>query len=215
MNRFVVPAAVALAVVLSSPALGQRRGDVISVNYGRVTGVEQVQLQSAAAGGAVLGGLVGAVRGRNRSSGSQARSAAMGAAIGGVGTRILEGSNEAIEYTVRLNSTGRDVRVVSEPTGARLGDCVSVEQGRQNNVRRVSSVHCEPQDAVPTKAPPRPPAPPPAAAPTPITAPTTVPTEDLVAEATACDQAKQQLLDAAEEDALELAVRRIRILCED
>jgi outer membrane lipoprotein SlyB len=211
MKRFVAPAAVVLAMVLSSPASGQRRGDVVSVNYGKVTGVKQVQLQSAAAGGAVAGGLVGAVRARGRSGGSRARSAALGAAIGGVGTRILEGSNEAIEYTVRLNESGRDVRVVSEPTGARVGDCVSVEQGRQTNVRRVSSVHCETEDAVPTPAP----APPPAAAPTPVTAPTTTPTEAHIAEATACDQAKQQLLEADEEDALELAIRRIRILCED
>ncbi len=184
-------ACVALVVLVATPALGQRRGDtnrVISVNYGTVIGVERVQLQSDAASGAVLGGLIGAMRGRDRSGGSQARSAAAGAAIGGVTTRILEGSNEAIEYTVRLHS-GRDVRVIMEPTGTRLGDCVSVEQGRQANVRRVSSVHCETQDAAPTPA--------------------------HTAEASACEQAKQGLLEAADEAAMDLAVRRVRILCED
>jgi outer membrane lipoprotein SlyB len=178
-------------MLVAVPAAGQRRADtnrVISVNYGVVTGTELVQLQSAAAGGAVVGGVIGALRGRGRSSGSQARSAAAGAAIGGIGTRILEGSNQAMEYTVRLNA-GRDVRVITEPTGTRIGDCVSVEQGRQANVRRVSSVHCEMMDAEPTPA--------------------------LAAEATACDQAKQQLIDAEDDEALERAIRRVRILCED
>ena len=192
MKRAGTPwALVALAVLLATPAAGQRRSDtnrVISVTYGTVIGTERVQLESAARGGAVVGGLVGAVRGRGRGGSSQARSAALGAAIGGVGTRILEGSNEAMEYKVRLNS-GRDIRIITEPTGIRIGDCVSVEQGRQTNIRRVSSVHCEMEDAVPTAA--------------------------HTAEASACDQAKQGLLDAADEEAMELAIRRIRILCED
>ena len=186
-----------VVVLLATPAVGQRRGDtnrVVTVNYGVVTGTERVQLESSARGGAVVGGLIGAVRGRGRSSGSQARSAAAGAAIGGVTTRILEGSNEAVEYTVRLLS-GRTVRVITESTGTRMGDCVSVEQGRQTNIRRVSSVHCPSPDARPAPAP--------------------EPTPAHADEATACDQAKQTLLDAADAEAMELAITRIRILCED
>ncbi len=187
----IISACMAVVALVATPAVGQRRGDtnrVISVNYGTVIGTERVQLESSARGGAVLGGLVGAVRGRGRGGSSQARSAALGAAIGGVGTRILEGSNEAMESKVRLNS-GRTIRIITEPTGTRIGDCVSVEQGRQANIRRVSNVHCQMQDAVPTAA--------------------------HTAEASACEQAKQGLLDAADEEAMELAIRRIRILCED
>ena len=114
---------------------------------------------------------------------------ARGAAIGGVGTRLLEGSNEANEYTVRLIS-GRDVRMVMEPTGIRLGDCVSVEQGRQGNIRRVSSVHCEAEEA-------------------------SEPTEAHQADASACDQAKESLLEAEDDEAMDRAIVRIRILCED
>ncbi len=196
----ILSAFMAVVALVATPALGQRRGDAVSVNYGVVTGTERVQLESAAGRGALVGGLVGAVRGRGRSSGSQARSAAAGAAIGGVTTRILEGSNEAIEYTVRLLS-GRTVRVITEPTGTRMGDCVSVEQGQQTNIRRVSSVHCPREDARPA-ATPRP-------------APAPEPTPAHVAEATACDQAKQTLLDAEDAEAMDLAITRIRILCED
>ncbi len=172
--------------VLAGCAPGQRsRADtnrVLSVSYGEVIGVERVQLQSAAAGGAVLGGLAGLALG------GSTRSAAAGAAIGGLGTRALEGSNQANEYTIRLTS-GRDIRMVTQPTSLRLGDCVSVEQGRRANLRRVSSVHCQGGASEPTQA--------------------------HRAEASACDQAKQSLVDAPDEEAMELAIRRIRILCED
>lgn len=180
---------VALAALVAFPAAGQSRRDtnqVISVAYGTVIGVERVRLDSSARTGAVLGGLAGlAVRGGGRTTRSMAR----GAAIGGVGTRILEGSNEAIEYTVRLTS-GQDVRMITDDTSIRMGDCVSVEQGRSGNIRRVSSVHCEPGGA-------------------------SEPTEAHRVEATACDQAMQALAEATDEAAIELNIRRVRILCED
>ncbi len=178
----------ALVALVASPALGQKRSDrnqVIAVAYGTVIGVERVKLDSNAGKGAVVGGLVGAIA----SGGSKrTKRAATGAAVGGVGTRVLEGSNEAFEYTVRLVS-GQDVKMITDQTGMRLGDCVSVEQGRSGNIRRVSSVHCEARDAEPTA--------------------------DHRAEAAECAQAKQELANATDEAALDLAVRKARVLCED
>ena len=180
--------ALALAALACAPASGQSRRDtntVISVAYGTVIGMEEVRLESAAASGAVLGGLVGlAVRGGGRTTRSMAR----GAAIGGVGTRLLEGSNRAMEYKVRLTS-GRHVRMITDEGGIRLGDCVSVEQGRSGNLRRVSSVHCEEGGS-------------------------SEPTAAHREEASACDQAKEALLQA-DEEAMDLAITRVRILCED
>ena len=177
------------SALLALPVLAQRRSDrntVISVTYGTVTGVERVQLESNAATGAVVGGLAGlAIRGGGRTTRSMAR----GAAIGGVGTRALEGSNQATEYTVRLTN-GRDVRMVTDDPSIRMGDCVSVEQGNRGNIRRVSSVHCQDPKAA-------------------------EPSADHIAEASACDQAMQALAEATEEAAIELNLRRVRILCED
>lgn len=180
---------VALAALVALPALGQSRSDrntVISVAYGTVIGVERVQLDSNAGTGAVLGGLAGlAVRGGGRTTRSMMR----GAAIGGVGTRVMEGSNQATEYTVRLTN-GRDVRMITDDGSIRMGDCVAVEQGRSGNIRRVSSVHCTDPKAY-------------------------EPTAEVQAQASACDQAMQALADATDEAAIELNLRRVRILCED
>ena len=190
MNRAIhLTACLAVALLVAVPALGQSRSDrntVISVAYGTVIGVERVQLDSNARTGAVVGGLAGlAIRGGGRTTRSMAR----GAALGGVGTRVMEGSNQATEYTVRLTN-GRDVRMITDDSSIRMGDCVSVEQGRSGNIRRVSSVHCQdPQAAEPSP--------------------------DHVAEATACDQAMQALAEATDEAAIELNLRRVRILCED
>lgn len=181
-------AALALAALVAAPAAGQSRADKnrgISVAYDAVVGIERVKLKSNAGAGAVFGGLVGLVA----SGGSKkTKRAVTGAAIGGVGTRVLEGSNEALEYTVRLTSGG-DVKMITDQTGMRLGDCVSVEQGRRGNIRRVSSAHCEPGGGEPTA--------------------------DHRQEAGACEQAKLELAAARDEAAVELAIRKAHILCED
>jgi outer membrane lipoprotein SlyB len=182
-------ARLAVVAFAAAPAFAQGRSDrnqVVAVHYGQVIGIERVQLESRAASGAVVGGLAGlAIRGGGRTT----RSVARGAAAGGVGTRLLEGSNQANEYHVRLLS-GQEVRMVlDETTGIRLGDCVSVEQGRRANLRRVSGVHCDGGASEVTEA--------------------------HRAEATACDQAMQALADATDEAAIELHIQRVRILCED
>jgi outer membrane lipoprotein SlyB len=184
----IITVAVALVALVTAPALGQRRSDknqVIAVAYGTVIGIEVVNLESNAKKGAAVGGLVGVL-----ASGGHKRTkrAATGAVVGGVGTRVLEGSNEAFEYTVRLVS-GQDVKMITDQTGMRLGDCVSVEQGRSGNIRRVSSVHCEARDAEPTA--------------------------EHRAEAAECAQAKQELANAIDEAAFDLALRKARILCEE
>ena len=79
--------------------------------------------------------------------------------------------------------------MITDQTGMRMGDCVSVEQGRSGNIRRVSSVHCESRDAEPTA--------------------------EHRAEAAECAQAKQELANAADEAAFDLALRKARILCEE
>ena len=45
-------------------------------------------------------------------------------------------------YTVRLVGGG-DIRILSDQGDIRVNDCVSVERGDFNNIRRVGSVFCE------------------------------------------------------------------------
>jgi len=173
------------------------------VQYGRITNVvaTTVNNQSAQTAGTLVGGLAGLATGSGQSGSNRALRTLGGAAAGrGVGT--VAGREQAFEYTVLIGGK-TTVRIVSDQVGKRVGDCVAVEQGQFNNIRLVSDARC----AAPAPAP-RPAAAAPAAAPTPVA----VPAAEMEA-ATACEQAKQQVLNAATDDAFALAERRMRLLC--
>ncbi|MBW2244062.1 MAG: hypothetical protein JRH01_18935 [Deltaproteobacteria bacterium] len=181
-------AALAIVALAAAPAAAQSRRDknqVVSVKYGTVIGIEVVKLESDAGKGAILGGLIGLIASRGK---KKTKRAATGVAVGGIGTRVLEGSNEAFEYTVRLNA-GQDIRMITDQTGMRLDDCVSVEQGRSGNIRRVSRAHCEAGSGAPTA--------------------------DHHQEADACQLAKLELSAATDDEAIDRAIYKARILCED
>ena len=189
------PIAAALLVLALSPlhAHAQSR-----VQYGRITSAVMVTdtNNSARNVGTVVGGTVGLASGSGRSGSNRALrtvgGAAAGRTVGG-----MAGSSQAFEYTVLVD--GRTtVRVVSDQAGKRVGDCVAIEQGGFNNIRLVPDSRC-------AAAPAPRPAPAPAPAPAPVAAD--------VEAANACDQAKQQVLDADTDEAFALAERRMRLLC--
>jgi outer membrane lipoprotein SlyB len=173
------------------------------VQYGRITNVvaTTVNNQSAQAAGTLVGGLAGLATGSGQSGSNRALRTIGGAAAGrGVGT--VAGREQAFEYTVLIGGL-TTVRIISDQAGKRVGDCVAVEQGQFSNIRLVSDARCAPPAAAP-----RPAAPAPAAAPAPVA----VPAADMEA-ASACEQAKQQVLNAETDDAFSLAERRMRLLC--
>ena len=170
---------------------GVSRSDVdqsISVRYGTVINVEQVALKSEAVKGAVVGGLFGAVIGHDALA-----SAAIGAAAGGLLTRAAEGSNKANAYTVDMTD-GAETKVVTESDNIRMGDCVAIEQGSSANIRLASSVHCE-HAGHPA-----------------LDHPAVAAKEQQ--EAGACHDAKQLALDAITDEEIDLAVKKVRALCE-
>ena len=177
-----------VTVVSGNSTTRANQNRVIAVAYGNVIGVEQIKLESNAGRGAALGGLIGLATSSGRSTRTKVARTAGGAAIGGAAKRASEGSNQAYEYTVKLTS-GQTVKMITDQTGMRLGDCVSVEQGARGNIRRVSSAHCEYKD--------------------------TKPTADHIQEADACAQAKEGILAASTDEDLDLAIKRTRVLCED
>jgi len=170
---------------------GVSRSDMnqsISVRYGMVVNVEQVELKSEAVKGAVVGGLFGAVIGHDALA-----SAAIGAAAGGLLTRAAEGSNKANAYTVDMTD-GAETKVVTESDNIRMGDCVAIEQGSSANIRLASSVHCE-HAGHPA-----------------LDHPAVAAKEQQ--EAGACHDAKQLALDAITDEEIDLAVKKVRALCE-
>jgi outer membrane lipoprotein SlyB len=196
-STFRAPLVVPLLLALgAATALAQTR-----VQYGRITAVSPVTDTSSTSQnvGMIVGGGLGLASGSGQSSSNRALRAAVGGTAGrAVGGRMNQ--TQAFEYTVLIGGTNT-VRIVSDQAGKRVGDCVSVEQGQFANIRLVPDSRCNPAPA------PRPAAP--AAAPAPAPAPQAAD----VAAANACEQAKQQVLDAATDEAFNLAERRMRLLC--
>ena len=187
-----------LALTVAAPlAQAQSR-----VQYGRITNaVVTTETSSTARNvGTVVGGTVGLVSGSGQSGSNRAlRTIGGGAAGRGIGN--LASRSQAFEYTVLIDGT-TTVRIVSDQAGKRVGDCVAVEQGQFANIRLVPDSRCAP--------PPRP-----AAAPAPPRhrRPSPAPVAADVEAATACEQAKQQVLAAETDEAFSLAERRMRLLC--
>jgi len=157
-----------------------------TVEFGRITGVRTVDVQSSGAttAGTLVGGTLGVLSGSGQSGSNRALRGVGGAAVGNrVGARA--GSSTAFEYTVLIGS--RTSTIVTDQAGMRVGDCVSLERGSLNNIRLEADERCE--------------------------SPQAMPTDSEISTAYACDSAKRQLLEADTDDEFDRAERRIRLLC--
>ncbi len=162
----------------------------INILYGKVTLVEEAQAASAAAGGAVLGGIVGLATQHGKHTGDKIVGAAGGSALGALLTRAAEGSRRLNAYTIHEND-GSTIKVIQEPADIRVGDCVAIEQGNTSNVRHVAGEMCQ---AGPHLADPA------------IAA-------SHEQDADACAQAKREVLNANSDADFARAEKKIRILC--
>jgi len=196
-NKLVLPTVLALtSLLVANTASAQRSGQSMSVQTGIVVGAQAVNLQSAAGRGAAVGGVAGlAATSRNRSSSRRIRNTAIGAGTGALIARNAQGSLDGMQYTIEVGP-GSQIIVVTDQTQVRVGDCVNVEQAGAGtaNVRRVSDAMCEAAFANAVD-------------------------DDIRAEynqlADMCLQAKERMMDAETDEAFELAVRRMKMLCDD
>jgi outer membrane lipoprotein SlyB len=184
-SRWQVLASVA---VLSTAFFALEAVATTAVSYGRITAVRQVNIenQGAQAAGTVVGGALGLASGSGQSRSNRALRGIGGAAVGSRVAGAASGTT-GFEYTVLIGN--QTTRIVTEQSGLRVGDCVSIERGQWNNIRLAADERCEARaGAAPASA---------------------------VAEADACEQAKQQLLNAATDADFDRAERRMRLLCGD
>ena len=157
----------------------------ITINYGVVESAVTTTEDSKHAGGALAGGLMGALIGPKRHRGLRVvAGAGIGAAVQGSAT-----GGTVEQYSVKLNSGGQTI-ISTELQDIRIGDCVSIEQGDKANIRRVSSYHCETKNT------------------------TSIP-EHHESAAINCEMAKNELAKAETDDAITNAAKKVRILCED
>jgi outer membrane lipoprotein SlyB len=174
------------AVTLLMGTTSLYAGTVESIQYGTVVDIGVTQKDASHAGGALAGGVLGAFIGPNRHRGLKMLGGAMaGAAIQGAAT-----SGELQQYTVNMMNGGT-VKISTEQVEIREGDCVAVEQGQNANIRRVSTIHCEP-DIRPE-----------------------LPPAHHISAANNCQLAKNELAKAETDAAVNTAAKKVRILCED
>jgi len=170
----------------------------VRVQYGRITNVQTTTVNDSTSRtvGTLVGGGIGLATGSGQ-SGSNRALRGLGGAAAGRAVGNMAGSSQAFEYTVLVDGT-QTVRIVSDQAGKRIGDCVAVEQGQFANIRLVADSRCAPpaQAAPAKKAAPPPPA---------------APAE--TQQASACEQAKAQVLAASTDAEFNTAERRMRLLC--
>ncbi len=182
-----------IALLLASPSFAVDSRDMnqsVSINYGIVEDIGRKKVDSAAPGGAVLGGIIGAATSGHHHRG---KNAAIGALSGGVLSAILQGNRDAYVYQVEMVDGGEKA-IMTEQNTARVGDCVAVEEGRLANIRRVSSAHCE-HSTHPAR-------------------------QDYMVHARAnenaaeCHVAKEMALKATTEKDMDIALKKVQIFCD-
>ena len=185
---------VAVCVMVSATgALAQRAGQMATIRTGTVVGMQTVDLNKAdALKGAVVGGAFGAALTKSsKSSSRRRRNAAIGAVIGTAAGAAKKQTGR--RYSVRTNE-GTVIQIVTEQTEIRIDDCVFVEDaGGRANIRRAALSACDAASQAVINEPD-------------IQA-------ELQEEAAECSVAKQGLIDAETDAQMELAVRKIQILC--
>ncbi len=188
-----VVAVMTLTLIASASAQTISRselGSSFDIRYGTVESIERVKIRSQAPQGAVMGGIVGGATSGHRHRGKHA---VEGALAGALLSAVLEGNRNAYQYTVDFTDGGI-TKVVTESGGIIEGDCVTVELGQTANIRRVSPVHCEHSDHDALVDP--------------------IVHTKRQQEAAECQAAKEMALQATEEEAVDIALKKVRVFCE-
>jgi len=189
---------ISFTAVLLIPLLGisvsaeaAKKGANMTIRHGTVEKVDDVEFQSSAGSGALVGGIIGYNMRSDRSKSKRTRNAIIGAGVGASARAAAEGDLKGKQYTVKATD-GTQVQIVTDQTEIRKGDCVAVEQsGNTANIRRVDKVLCEKDskklaDAVAGES---------------------------QEEAQECLDAKQEMLAADTDDKINLAMKKIKVLC--
>lgn len=192
--KFTLAVGIAALFVLSVTAQAAGKpGSAVRITTGTVQKAEKTRLDSNAGKGALIGGTIGLLSASGQSGGKKARNAIIGAGAGAMIAGATEGSRDGMIYTVST-STNESIRIVSDQTGIMVGDCVVVEEsGDTNNIRRVAREACD-RASKPVIAQLQP---------------------QLQTDAAECAAAKDQLVSAVTAEAVDLAVRKVKILCND
>ena len=184
-----------VGLVATSPVLGaQRQGATAKVSIGEVIGQQEVDLKDdSVAKGALVGGAIGLAAGSGKSGKEKRKRTAIGATAGGL-LGSAKKNPKGMQYAVRTGE-GTVVHVVTDQREVRIGDCVAVEEsGGKANIRRIAEEACQPESAEVLNDP--------------------AIREEMQEEAAECAAAKEELLAAETDEAVDRAMRKMSILCD-
>lgn len=167
---------------------GGSRAREVQVRYGKVVNIQRIPVPSAVPAGAIVGGFTGLVIAHRSSPGRQLASGVAGAALGGLAANAMGNDRRSYQYRLRFKD-GSDTQYITENGFFRVDDCIAVERGDYNNLRRVADVLCEGVNAID-------------------------PIAKSVIEASQCHDAKVQLLDADTDTDVKLASHKVKVLCQ-
>ena len=174
----------------TDPYTGSTRNQVIDVQYGVIENIQQVQMDASYGKDSIIGGALGLLAASSGSTGTQVAGAAVGAGLGALVAKETAGTGQ--RYTIQLVSGG-DIAIVTEQQDMVVGDCVSVEQGKHANLRRVSSAMCSTDPSHPAYDAMH---------------------ASTKSEAAECHEIKQQLVNAKTGQETDIAYKKMRALCE-
>ncbi len=179
-----------LSLLVGCTAQSHRVGQTARVQFGVVSSANEVTLDSNAAGGAIVGGMLGLTSGGGSSS-RRARNSIIGAGVGAAVADASQGDRRGMSYRVSMLD-GSSLSIVTDQRQIHVGDCVAIEQvSGTSNIRRVSQSYCERTNARAV--------------------------DDVSAharsEAVACQSAKDELVQAQSQEEIDLASRKIDLLC--
>ncbi len=189
-GRTIAVIGIALLLFGAASVHAQKKGQSMKIHHGYVIGAEYVDLNdSNATKGAIVGGTIAVLATSSRASGKRTRRNAVGGAL--LGAAMNSGGKKmGMLYTVGI--TGGAIKVVTDQTEVRLNDCVVVEESSGGaNIRRVSAEVCDPAAAGAVAAL----------------------DEEFKEEAAECSAAKAEVAAAQTDEALDLAMRKVSILC--
>jgi outer membrane lipoprotein SlyB len=191
-NFFIFPATLATLMLVSTPVLAQKSGQSMQIQYGVVIGSSYVKEKSKAPVGALIGGGIGLLLGKGKSTGTKIATTAVGAGLGGATASAAQGSRDAREYRVATSSG--EIVIISDQTEISVDDCVVVENPGTGtaNIRRVAATLCQSESAEVVAGL----------------------SEEMQEEAHECVAAKQELVAADSDAAIDRALRKISILCD-
>jgi len=131
------PTLALLAILFFTPPLAaEEKTPTMQVSYGQIAAIEVTTKKSAVARNALIGSLVGFA------IDNSVAGAALGASTGFLVTSIIESDRRVFLYTLEMKSGGQLSIAVERPDLA-IGHCAAIEQqGKHNNLRPVSAVHC-------------------------------------------------------------------------